>query len=307
VLQRWRARARHRNQLRRELAARAHLDKLGVTVQTALDRAGVERPDAVAATAGPGLIGAVLVGLCFAKALAQAWDVPFAAVNHLEGHVLAPLLRENRADADPKPDWPFLALIVSGGHTSIHRCEGLGRYTLLGDTLDDAAGEAFDKIARLLGLGWPGGPLVDRLAESGDPTRVDFPRPMPGGGSELHFSFSGLKTAVRTHVTGPDRASDADVCASFQAAVVDCLLDRVRRAMHQTGIRTVAIGGGVAANSELRRRAAELHDARVFLPPRARCTDNAAMIAFAGRVYLEEGRRDPLSTGARPGWILGNR
>jgi N6-L-threonylcarbamoyladenine synthase len=282
-----------------ELAARAHLDKLGVTVHAALERAEIERPDAIAATAGPGLIGAVLVGLSYGKGLAQAWGVPFIAVHHLEGHVLSPLLE------DRKPEWPFLALIVSGGHTATYRCERLGDYTLLGETLDDAAGEAYDKIARLLGLGWPGGPVVDRLAAQGDPERIRFPRPGPDG---LHFSFSGLKTAVRTHVKGPDRAADADICASFQAAVVDCLLERVRRAMTASRIRRVAIGGGVAANSALRARAlTELDGAEVFLPPRARCTDNAAMIAFAGRMHLLEGRRDPLTTGARPGWMLGGR
>jgi N6-L-threonylcarbamoyladenine synthase len=280
-----------------ELAARAHLEKLGPTVKAALDRAGIARPDAVAATAGPGLIGAVLVGLCWAKALAQGWGVPFIAVHHLEGHLLSPFLEQR------KPEWPFLALIVSGGHTAIYRCEKLGEYILLGETLDDAAGEAYDKIARLMGLGWPGGPVVDRLAATGNPSAVPFPRPAPAG---LHFSFSGLKTSVRTHVLGPDRASDADVCASFQAAVVDCLLDRARRAMDETGIRRLSITGGVAANSLLRERAQQL-DAEIFLPPRSRCTDNGAMIAYVGREHLLAGRRDPLTTCARPGWILGTR
>ncbi|MEQ1505764.1 MAG: tRNA (adenosine(37)-N6)-threonylcarbamoyltransferase complex transferase subunit TsaD [Myxococcota bacterium] len=281
-----------------ELAARAHLDKLGVTIRAALDGAGIDRPDAVAATAGPGLIGSVLVGLCWAKALALGWGVPFVAVHHLEGHLLSPMLEERR------PEWPFLALVVSGGHTAIYRCESLGQYTLLGETLDDAAGEAYDKIARLLGLGWPGGPMVDRLAETGDPKRISFPRPAPAG---LYFSFSGLKTAVRNHVNGPDRASDADICASFQAAVVDCLLDRLGRAIAETGIRRVAIAGGVAANRELRERASNLTTADVFLPPKSRCTDNGAMIAFTGRLHLETGHRDSLATGARPGWILGSR
>jgi N6-L-threonylcarbamoyladenine synthase len=281
-----------------ELAARAHLEKLGVTVRAALDCAEIERPDAVAATAGPGLIGAVLVGLSWAKAAAQGWGVPFVAVHHLEGHLLSPLMEDRR------PEWPFLSLIVSGGHTALYRCDRLGQYSLLGETLDDAAGEAYDKIARLLGLGWPGGPKVDRLAASGDPRRVSFPRPAPGG---LHFSFSGLKTAVRTHVASPDRASDADVCASFQAAVIDCLLDRAKQAMDLTGIRRLAIGGGVAANSSLRERALALPDAEVFLPARDRCTDNGAMIAYVGRLHLLAGRQDPLTTGARPGWILGSR
>lgn len=280
-----------------ELAARSHLEKLGVTVRAALDCAELERPDAVAVTAGPGLIGAVLVGLSWGKSAAQAWGVPFVAVHHLEGHLLSPLLEERH------PSWPFLSLIVSGGHTALYRCDRLGQYTLLGDTLDDAAGEAFDKIARLLGLGWPGGPRVDRLAATGDPTRIRFPRPSPGG---LNFSFSGLKTAVRTHVQSPDRASDADVCASFQAAVVDCLLERATAAMRDTGIPRLALGGGVAANRELRARASAL-DAEVFLPSLDRCTDNGAMIAFAGRLQLLRGKQDPLSTGARPGWMLGSR
>jgi N6-L-threonylcarbamoyladenine synthase len=276
-----------------ELAARAHLEKLGATVRSALERAGVERPDAVAATAGPGLVGAVLVGLCWGKGLAQGWGVPFLAVNHLEGHLLSPLLEDRR------PDWPFLALVVSGGHTALYRCDAPGRYETLGETVDDAAGEAFDKVARLLGLGWPGGPLVDRLAQDGDPAAIAFPRPLPG---HLDFSFSGLKTAVRTYLQRPDRRSDADVCASFQAAVVDCLALRVRKAMGVTGIERVAVSGGVAANSALRAAMAPLG---AYLPPRARCTDNAAMIAFAGRTHLVLGRRDPLTIGARPGWVPG--
>lgn len=281
-----------------ELAARAHLEKLGPTVRAALDRAGIARPDAVAATAGPGLIGAVLVGLSWAKALAQGWGVPFVAVHHLEGHLLSPFLEEH------KPQWPFLALIVSGGHTAIYRCTRLGDYTLLGETLDDAAGEAYDKIARLMGLGWPGGPVVDRLAMQGNPRAVSFPRPSPAG---LHFSFSGLKTAVRKHYEGPGRASNEDICASFQAAAVDCLLERVSRAMEETGIRRLAITGGVAANRELRARAKQIPGAEIYLPPLSRCTDNGAMIAFVGREHLMAGRRDPLTTCARPGWILGTR
>lgn len=281
-----------------ELAARAHLEKLGPTVRAALDRAGIARPDAVGATAGPGLIGAVLVGLSWAKSLAHGWGVPFIAVHHLEGHLLSPFLEER------KPEWPFLALLVSGGHTAIYRCESLGSYTLLGETLDDAAGEAYDKIARLLGLGWPGGPAIDRLAAEGDPKAVQFPRPSPEG---LHFSFSGLKTAVRTHVNSPSRASDADICASFQAAVVDCLIDRVRRAMDATSIRRLAIAGGVAANRSLRERAQQITGADIYLPPKSRCTDNGAMIAYAAREHLLAGRRDPLSVSARPGWILGTR
>lgn len=278
-----------------ELAGRAHVERIVSTTRAALAEAGLARPDAVAATAGPGLVGAVLVGLCFGKALAAGWGVPFVGVNHLEGHLLSPLLE------DPAPRFPFLALVVSGGHTTLYLAAALGDYRVLGRTVDDAAGEAYDKVARLLNLGYPGGPPVDRLAAQGDPTAVSFPRPSPGG---LDFSFSGLKTAVRTHVGRPDRASDADVAASFQAAVVDCVCQRVRAAAEQTGVTQIAVSGGVAANSLLRARLAAL-PLEVFLPPRARCTDNGAMIAHAGRLRLLAGGRDPLSLTARASWSPG--
>lgn len=278
-----------------ELAGRAHAERIVSTVRAALDRAGMDRPDAVAATAGPGLVGAVLVGLCFARAAAAGWGVPFIGVNHLEGHLLSPLLE------DPAPSFPFLALVVSGGHTTLYRASALGVYDVLGQTVDDAAGEAYDKVARLLGLGYPGGPPVDALARTGDPRAVAFPRPSPGG---LDWSFSGLKTAVRTHVERPGRARDADVAASFQEAVVDVLCDRVLAASRQTGLRQLAISGGVAANSRLRERLMAL-DLQVFLPPRARCTDNGAMIANVGRLHLLAGRESPLSASARPQWTPG--
>ncbi len=277
-----------------EIAARAHVERLGAVVDQALRDAGVQRPDAVVATGGPGLIGAVLVGFSWAKALAWGWDVPFRAVNHLEGHLLSA-----RMEADPLA-WPFLGLVVSGGHTTLYLAHALGRYEVLGRTVDDAAGEAFDKVARLLGLGYPGGPVVDRLAATGDPEAVPFPRPDPGG---LDWSFSGLKTAVRQHVASPDRASDADVCASFQAAVVDCLVDRVRRAVDQTGLRRLALAGGVAANRGL-RAAVDSLGIETVVPPIRRCTDNAAMIAYAGREHLLAGERDDLSRGAEPAWAL---
>ncbi len=277
-----------------ELASRAHVEKLGAVVRAALDRAGVERPDAVAATAGPGLIGAVLVGLSFAKGLAAAWGVPFVGVNHLEGHMLSPLLEA------PAPAWPFLALVVSGGHTTLYAARGLGDYAVLGETRDDAAGEAYDKVARLLGLGYPGGPLVDRLASQGDPQAVAFPRPLPG---ELDFSFAGLKTAVRTYLQRPDRASDADICASFQAAVVDCLVQRITEASRRTGIARVAIAGGVAANSALRAAVSAL-PLETYLPHRSRCTDNGAMIANVGRLRLLAGGGDTLDLPARPAWSV---
>jgi N6-L-threonylcarbamoyladenine synthase len=277
-----------------EYAARAHIEKVGATVAEALARAGIERPDAVAATAGPGLIGAVIVGLCVGKALALGWGVPFIGVNHLEGHLLSSLL-EPRA-----PAFPFLALVVSGGHTTLYRCDGVGEYTVLGETLDDAAGEAFDKVARMLDLGYPGGPTVDRLAALGDPNSVTLPRPMPG---ELSFSFSGLKTAVRTHVLSKARRSNEDICASFQAAVVDCLVTRVRQAAHRERLERVVIGGGVAANRGLREGLLK-SGLDVYLPTPSRCTDNAAMIAVAGRMRLLKGQRDPLSVVARPVWSV---
>ncbi|TVQ90541.1 MAG: tRNA (adenosine(37)-N6)-threonylcarbamoyltransferase complex transferase subunit TsaD [Deltaproteobacteria bacterium] len=278
-----------------ELASRAHVEKLGVVVRAALEQAGGAPPDAVAATAGPGLIGAVLVGLSWGKALAAGWAVPFVGVHHLEGHLLSALLEPSA------PDFPFLGLVVSGGHTTLYLARGLGDYQVLAQTVDDAAGEAFDKSARLLGLGYPGGPRIDALAAHGDPRAVSFPRPAPGG---LDWSFSGLKTAVRTHVLSSSRASDEDVCASFQAAVVDCLLDRVQRAAEQTGVRRVALCGGVAANRELRERAAALPKLQVYLPARSRCTDNAAMIAGAGRLRLLRGERHDLDGVARPSWGL---
>lgn len=278
-----------------ELAARAHQERLVRIVRGALSQAGVDRPDAVAATGGPGLVGALLVGFSFGKALALAWDVPFVVVNHLEGHALSPLLD------DPPPVWPFLSVVVSGGHTSIYVCEGLDTVSCVAETVDDAAGEAFDKVARMMDLGYPGGPAVDRLAAQGDAQAVSFPRPHPGG---LNFSFAGLKTAVRQYLQKPQPASDADVCASFQAAVVDCLLDRSRGAMEATGIRRIAFTGGVAANGELRRRSAEL-DAEVFLPPRARCTDNGAMIANVGRMRLVSGHADQVDAQVRPRWPIG--
>lgn len=276
-----------------ELAARAHAEKVGAVVVAALDEAGVTRPDAVVATAGPGLAGAVLVGLCYAKGLAFGWDVPFLGVNHLEGHLLAALL-EDRA-----PEFPFLGLLVSGGHTALYAVHGVGQYERIGQTLDDAAGEAFDKVARMLGLGYPGGPLVDRLAATGSPS-VPFPIPLP---NDTDWSFSGLKTAVRQHVERPGRASDADVCASFQASVISCLIRRVEQAARRTGIRRVTIGGGVAANRGL-RAALQATSLDVYLPAPARCTDNAAMIASAGRLGLLAGRRDALDRVASSSWVL---
>lgn len=279
-----------------ELASRAHVEKITTVVRAALAEAGVDRPEAVAATAGPGLIGAVLVGLSFGKALALAWRVPFIGVNHLEGHLLSTLLD------DSAPSFPFLGLVVSGGHTTLYKACALGDYEILSTTVDDAAGEAYDKVARMLGLGYPGGPVVDRLAQAGNPVAIAFPRPRAQGNN---MSFSGLKTSVRTQALKADRCSDEDISASFQAAVVDVLVDRIRRAVTATGITQVALSGGVAANSALREAVSQMEGVSAFVPPRHRCTDNAAMIANAGRLHLLAGVRHEPSMGARSSWQLG--
>jgi len=292
-----------------ELAGRAHADKIVTTVQAALDRAGITKPDAVVATQGPGLIGAVLVGLCFGKAAAAAWDVPFVGVNHLEGHLLSATM------ASDGPDFPFLSLVVSGGHTTLYLARGVGDYEVLAETVDDAAGEAYDKVARMLGLGYPGGPKVDALAQSGNPAGVALPRPQPkvrpprtpagrSGIRALDMSFSGLKTAVRSALEADRSLRPEDVAASFQAAVVDVLVDRVTRAASETGVSRLTVAGGVAANSHLRERMLAL-DLHCTLPPVSRCTDNAAMIAHAGRLRLVAGQRDPLGVAARAQWTPG--
>ena len=277
-----------------ELASRAHVEKMVTITRAALDKAGVERPDAIAATAGPGLIGAVLVGLSYAKGLAAAYGVPFVGVNHLEGHLLSAGLD------DPEFRWPFLALIVSGGHTTLYHARSHRDTVVLGTTVDDAVGEAYDKVARMMGLSYPGGPPIDRLAVKGDPKAITFPRPRAPG---MNFSFSGLKTAVRKHLTEPDRGSDEDIAASFQAAVIDCLLARIKLGVKETGCKRLVLGGGVAANGGLRAAVSEL-DLDVFLPARSRCTDNAAMIAHAGRLRLLAGERDALSLSAQSNWIV---
>ncbi len=277
-----------------EIAARGHVELLPSLVRQALAEAGLERPDAVAATTGPGLAGALLVGLSFGQALALGFGVPFVSVNHLEAHLLSAQLE------NPELEWPFLGLVVSGGHTALYLSAGLGSTRRVAETVDDAAGEAYDKVARMLGLGWPGGPAVDRMAASGDPRAVRFPRPAPGG---LDWSFSGLKTAVRQHLSRPDRASDADVCASFQAAVVEVLCDRVVRAARELAVPRVALAGGVAANSEL-RRVMSSSGLQVFLPARSRCTDNGAMVAYAGRLHALAGHVTEGPAVARPDWEL---
>ncbi len=252
--------------------------------------------DAVAATVGPGLIGSLLVGVAEAKALAAAFGVPFVAVNHLEAHLFASLLEE------PDIDYPVVVLVVSGGHTLLLVMYEPLKYRLLGQTLDDAAGEAFDKVARFLGLGYPGGPAIDRAAKKGDPNAVNFPRAMLDGGYD--FSFSGLKTAVVNYVRNHPDCSSEDIAASFQAAVVDVLLAKGRMAVESVRAKGWCLAGGVAANSELRQRVAETcaqEGIRAHLPSLANCTDNAAMVAAAGWWRLRADGPSPLSTGVHPG------
>ncbi|HUC32826.1 MAG TPA: tRNA (adenosine(37)-N6)-threonylcarbamoyltransferase complex transferase subunit TsaD, partial [Ilumatobacteraceae bacterium] len=276
---------------------RAHLDLLNPMVARAIVEAGVseQRIDAVACTVGPGLIGALLVGVSAAKALALTWDVPFVGVNHMEAHLYAAFLE------DPTLEFPLVVLLVSGGHTMLVEMQDHGRYRLLGQTIDDAAGEAFDKVARFLGLEYPGGPAIDRESAQGDPEAIRFPRAMLNEG--LDFSFSGLKTSVMNHVRKNPDVTTADVAASFQAAVVDVLVTKSRRAAEQVGARGLVLGGGVAANSLLREQfLTECTKAgiRGFLPSRAMCTDNAAMIAAAGWHRLRSDGPTALDTGAYP-------
>ncbi len=280
-----------------EIASRAHSELIIPVTARALLEAGIDGDDvdAVAATTGPGLIGALLVGVSAAKALALAWDVPFVSVNHLEAHLYAGFLEE------PELRFPLVVLLVSGGHTMLVLVEGHGRYRLLGQTLDDAAGEAFDKVARFLGLGYPGGPAIDAAAMVGDPEAIRFPRSMMDDG--LDFSFSGLKTSVVNHVRSHPQASTEDVAASFQQAVVDVLVAKARRAAREVGAVALALGGGVAANSLLREQflgACAEDGLHAFLPSRQMCTDNAAMIASAGWYRLQREGPTPLDCGADP-------
>jgi len=288
-----------------ELASRDHVRKLIPLIKTLLSESNTkaDEVDGIAYTAGPGLIGALLVGAAVGRSLAWAWQVPAIGVHHMEGHLLASMLEQ------PAPSFPFLALLVSGGHTQLVHVETLGKYTILGESVDDAAGEAFDKTAKLLELGYPGGPAIARLAELGIPDVFHFPRPMtrqPG----LDFSFSGLKTSVLTTwraQVDKNEQTRADIARAFEDAVIDTLIIKCRRALKQTGLKSLVIAGGVGANQSLRTgllALAEKMGISVFYPRPIFCTDNGAMIAYAGSLRLAAGESEPLAFGARPRWSM---
>jgi N6-L-threonylcarbamoyladenine synthase len=284
-----------------EIAARAHVQILPDQVRRVLAEAKVAigQVDAIAATAGPGLIGGVMVALLTAKGLALSAGKPLIAVNHLEGHALSPRL------VDPDLGFPYLLLLVSGGHCQILEVHGVGQYRRLATTIDDAAGEAFDKAAKLLGLDYPGGPAIECLAKEGDPAAVPLPRPLVGSG-EPHFSFAGLKSAVQRAVESHD-FERADIAASFQQAVVDCLVDRTRLALEASDAPALVVAGGVAANQAIRSALQQLaieNGRRFSVPPAWLCTDNAAMIAWAGAERFERGALDSLDAPARARWPL---
>ncbi|MDG6894731.1 tRNA (adenosine(37)-N6)-threonylcarbamoyltransferase complex transferase subunit TsaD [Volucribacter amazonae] len=292
-----------------ELASRDHIRKTLPLIQAALQQANLSAKDidAIAYTAGPGLVGALLVGATIARSLAYAWQIPALGVHHMEGHLLAPMLEEK------PPQFPFIALLVSGGHTQLVQVESVGNYQLLGESIDDAAGEAFDKTAKLLGLDYPGGAALSRLAQQGNPNRFLFPRPMtdrPG----LDFSFSGLKTfAANTiqqaiqqegHLTAQTKA---DIAYAFQQAVVETLAIKCRRALQQTGLKRLVIAGGVSANQQLRQHLAQLMSqlgGEVFYPQPQFCTDNGAMIAYAGFLRLKNGQQQNLAIQVKPRWNM---
>jgi N6-L-threonylcarbamoyladenine synthase len=285
-----------------ELAARAHAERIGPMLESVLAEAGVALSDvdAIAATAGPGLVGGVMVGLVAGKALAFAAGKPLWGINHLEGHALSPRL------VDPELKFPYLLLLVSGGHCQLIAVEAVGRYRRLATTIDDAAGEAFDKVAKMLGLGFPGGPAVERAAAGGHPKAVPLPRPLVGSG-EPHFSFAGLKTAVLRAVQS-GQYETADIAASFQAAVTDCLADRTRLAIRAMPEATaLVVAGGVAANKAVRaalEALAKKHGLRFTAPPLGLCTDNAAMIAWAAQERIAAGYAPEADPQARPRWPL---
>ena len=287
-----------------ELASRDHIRKTLPLVKQVFAEAGLcaEDLDGVAYTAGPGLAGALLVGAGIARSLAYGWDIPAVAVHHMEGHLLAPMLEEN------PPEFPFVALLVSGGHTMLVNVEGIGRYQMLGESLDDAAGEAFDKTAKMLGLTYPGGPALAKLAEKGEVGRYKFPRPMcdrPG----LDFSFSGLKTFTLNTLNKSDKTEQtkADIACAFEVAVAETLMIKCRRALQQTNSSRLVIAGGVSANTRLRQRLEEMvkkENAKLYYPRLEFCTDNGAMIAFAGCQRLVAGQHESLEFNAKPRWDL---
>lgn len=287
-----------------ELASRDHVRKTLPLIQAALAESGCTAADidGIAYTAGPGLVGALLVGATIGRSLALAWNKPAVAVHHMEGHLLAPMLEEHA------PEFPFLALLVSGGHTLLVRVDGIGRYQILGESIDDAAGEAFDKTAKLLGLDYPGGALLSKMAESGTPGRFVFPRPMtdrPG----LDFSFSGLKTfaANTIRAQGTDAQTKADIAHAFQCAVVDTLAIKCKRALKETGLKRLVMAGGVSANRQLRAQLAQMMTelgGEVFYPRPEYCTDNGAMIAYAGLQRLKAGHTVGLELNVQPRWSL---
>jgi len=287
-----------------EIASRKHMEAIIPVTQQALDDAGLSMTDieGIAATRGPGLVGSLLVGLSAAKAMAFAADIPFVGVNHIEGHIAAIFLTEN------KPAFPFIALVVSGGHTHIYRVRGFSDFQILGQTRDDAAGEAFDKAARMLDLGYPGGVVIDRLAKEGDPSAIPFPRAMRGS---IDFSFSGLKTALLNYIKGRGEAIPAaeipDLVASYQEAIVDVLVKKTLAAAEDASVPRIVVCGGVASNSRLRERFLEEGKStgiEIFVPPPILCTDNAAMIAAAGNNVLQGGREDDLDLNAVSRWPL---
>jgi N6-L-threonylcarbamoyladenine synthase len=288
-----------------EIAARAHLSAMDHIIAEALAEAdtNLSKIDGIGVTAGPGLVGGLMVGLMTAKALSASRDIPYLGINHLEGHALTVRLTDN-------VEYPYLLLLVSGGHSQIVRVDGLGDYTRLATTIDDAVGEAFDKTAKLLGLGFPGGPNVEKAAQSGDATRFKFPMPLRGQDT-LNMSFSGLKTAIRTQAQKlvPLKEQDvADLCASMQKTVAEILSNRCERAMAQSeGINTLVVAGGVAANTEIRQRLetlCEQHSYRLIAPPLKLCTDNAAMIAWAALERFEQGEKSNMDLAPRSRWPL---
>lgn len=288
-----------------ELASRDHLKKTLPLVKSILQKVGVEKPDAIAYTKGPGLVGALMVGASVAHSLAFAWQLPIVGVHHMEAHLLAVMLEEK------KPEYPFVALIISGGHTMLLEVQAFGQYRLIGDTLDDAVGEAFDKTASLLGLSYPGGPALSKLAEQGRPEKFIFPRPMvnrPG----CDFSFSGLKTfalnCIEQHITQEIEENKtqvrADIAYAFEDAVVETLLIKSRRALELCRMDTLVVAGGVSANRRLRRELAEKLPAELFFPRHEFCTDNAAMVAYAGSCRLKQAKTDSCEIEVKARWPI---